>query len=105
MTKWPLHPKPYNEYELLSRWIEKLAETYEVSYTSFCKNALKLTVEEIGSLRTSLPEKALLILSNGTGITIDDLEKRDLDNTFKKLKLEVDKKMAEDPDAFSCYLK
>jgi hypothetical protein len=54
--KWPLHPKPC-QYQLLYSWIETLAETYGVSYITFCKRALKLTAEEIGNLRTVLPRR------------------------------------------------
>jgi hypothetical protein len=84
--RWPLHPKP-REYELLYRWIERLSEGYEISYKTFCKNVIELTPEEIGKLRTVLPEKALVTLSNGTGVPIEDLRQREL-NTMFKIQLE-----------------
>lgn len=98
--KWPLRPKPY-EYQLLYRWIEQLAEAYGVSYQSFCKNVLELTREEISNLSTELPPKALLILSNGTGIPIDDLCKRDLYTIHKILCEELSKRMKDHPEKFS----
>lgn len=84
IKKWPLHPKPY-EYQLLYQWVERLSESYGISYRCFCKNVLGLTPEEISSLRTILPENALTILSNGTGISVDDLRMRNLNDMFKKL--------------------
>lgn len=80
--KWPLHPKPHSN-QLLYRWIEQLAEAYGVSYKCFCKNVLDLTPEEISSFRTVFPEKALLILSSGTGMPIDDLRRRDIYTMYK----------------------
>lgn len=100
IRKWPLHPKPY-EYQLLCNWIEKLAEIYGVSYKSFCKNVLGLTYEETSTLRTSLPEKILVILANGTGIPITDLSTRNLPGIFEKLKRVIDKEIEENPDAFA----
>jgi len=101
--KWPLHPKP-SEYQLLYSWIEEVSETYEVSYKSFCKNVLKLTGREISELRSVLPEKALIILSNGTGITIEDLRKRDLHGIFRKIELDLEKMIKENPEPFNKYL-
>lgn len=103
MKKWPLHPKPY-EYQILYRWIEQLADIYEVSYKSFCKNVLTLTAEETNNLRTILPERALTILSNGTGVTVDDLRGRDLNGIFKKLYIELEEMFKKDPKQFSCFL-
>lgn len=100
IKKWPLHPKPY-EYELLYRWIERLAKVYEISYHSFCKNVLGLTTQEISDLRKSLPEKALVILSNGTGIPITDLKTRDLLGIFETLKQAIEKEIEERPDTFA----
>lgn len=77
-----MHPKPYPS-QLLYRWVEQLAEAYGVSYQCFCEKVLGLTHEETGNLHKILPEKALLILSNGTGVPIDDLRKRDLYTMYK----------------------
>jgi hypothetical protein len=103
VKRWPLHPKPYQN-QLLYSWIERLAELYGVSYRCFCKNVLELTPQEIGGLRTVLPEKALSILSNGTGIPIDDLRKRDLDTMFKIMYEEIGKVMEAHPEEFVCFL-
>lgn len=103
IKKWPLHPKPY-EYELLYRWIERLAKVYEISYHSFCKNVLGLTTQEISDLHKSLPEKALVILSNGTTVPVNDLRCRDLHSTFKRLQHEVNEIIAKDPDALMPFI-
>ena len=103
IKKWPLHPKPY-EYQLLYSWIEKLAEAYGVSYQNFCKNVLELEPHEISSLRSSLPERAIVILAHGTGIPAADLSKRDLRSTFERLKQELAKAMEENPDDFASLL-
>lgn len=97
--KWPLRPKP-RSYQLLYRWIEELAEIYGVSYQTFCKNALGLSPQEIGSLNTFLPERVLIILSNGTNIPIEDLRWRELHTSFKRLLQMCEKIMEENPDAF-----
>lgn len=98
-----MHPKP-SQYQLLYQWVEKLAEEYGVSYQSFCKNILELTPEEIGDLRTILPEKALLVLSSGTGIPLEDLSKRDLHTTFKMLSEEIAQRMITHPEEFVWFL-
>ena len=103
IKKWPLHPKPY-EYQLLYSWIEKLAEAYGVSYQNFCKNVLELEPHEISSLRSSLPERAIVILAHGTGIPAADLSKSDLRSTFERLKQELAKAMEENPDEFASWL-
>jgi hypothetical protein len=81
--KWPLHPKPGND-QLLCEWVEDLAKLYEVSYQTFCKRVLKLSSEEIYNFRSSIPEKVLIFLSNGTGVPPDDLKWRDADSRSKK---------------------
>ena len=82
--KWPLHPIPY-KYELLSQWIERLAKAYGIRYKSFCKIVLNLTSEEINNLHFFLPEKALIILSKGTGIQINKLRQRVFHYMNKKM--------------------
>ena len=100
IKKWPLHPKPY-EYQLLYNWTKTLAEIYGVSHRSFCQNVLGLESHEISDLRSSLPEKAIIILANGTGISVDDLSWRDLSGLFEKLKRVIDKEIEENSDAFA----
>jgi hypothetical protein len=87
--RWPLHPKP-EDNQLLCEWVKDLADLYEVSYQHFCQKVLKLTSEEIFDFRSSVPEKALIILSNGTGIPIYDLRGRDIDSRHKKWKEEYE---------------
>lgn len=82
--RWPLHPKP-GQYELVYQLVERLSESYQVSYKKFCKTVLGLTPEETNHLRTVLPEKVLVILSNGIDVPIDDLRKRDLNSMFNIL--------------------
>mgnify|MGYP000582510001 CR=1 FL=1 len=60
-----------------------------------------LKSHEISDLRSSLPEKAIIILANGTGISVDDLSWRDLSGLFEKLKRVIDKEIEENPDAFA----
>ena len=104
IKKWPLHPKP-GTYELLYHWIETLAKIYGTSYRNFCKNVLELEAHEISNLRYSVPEKAIIILANGTGIPVNDLMRRDLDSIFVKLKQAVEKEIEKNPDAFAAWLK
>lgn len=99
-----MHPKPH-KYQLLYSWIEYLAEVYGISYQCFCKDVLKLTPEEIRCLRTRLPEKALFILANGTGVPIDDLRKRDLHTMFKILSDDLSQLMEAHPEEFVCFFK
>lgn len=103
IKKWPLHPKPHT-YQLLNSWIERLAEIYGVSHRSFCKNVLGLESHEISRLRSSLPERVIFILANGTGISITDLSTRDLSGIFEKLKQAIEKEIEKNPDAFSPWL-
>jgi hypothetical protein len=81
--RWPLHPKPGNN-QLLSAWVKDLADLYEVNYQDFCQTVLKLTSEEIEYLSSSIPEKALIVLSNGTGIAVSDLRWRDINSIYKE---------------------
>lgn len=104
IKRWPLHPKP-RPYELLYNWTETLAEIYGVSHRSFCRNVLELEPEEISSLRSLLPEKAITILANGTGIPVNDLSVRYLGGIFEQLKQEVKKEIEKNPDAFAALLK
>lgn len=83
MKKWPLHPKLYKN-ELLSDWIYRIAKVYEIGYPVFCKKVLLLNSEEICDLSYFLPEKALNILSAGTGIPIDELQHRNLRSMYPK---------------------
>jgi len=99
--RWPLHPKPEGN-QLLYEWVKDLADLYEVSYKHFCKTVLKLTSEEILYFRNSIPEKALIILSNRTGISIDDLRGRDMDSRFKKWKEEYEAMVEVENSQRSC---
>ena len=103
IKRWPLHTLP-GKYQLFYKWIECLAEEYGVSYQVFCKRALELTPEEISNLRTILPEKALLILSQGTGIPIADLRKRDIHTMLKMQFEELSKLIEAHPEEFVRFL-
>jgi hypothetical protein len=83
--RWPLHPKPMYD-QLLSDWVRDLAKLYEVSYQNFCKRVLELTSDEAFDLRDTIPERVLIILSNGTGIPIDDLRWRNTSSRYQKWK-------------------
>lgn len=82
--KWPLHPQPDNN-QLLKDWIKDLSKIYEVNYKKFCTDALKLMLWEIDVLDSFLPKRALVILSSGTGASIDDLRERTLHGILDKL--------------------
>ena len=79
--RWPLHPKP-EDNQLLYEWVKDLANLYEINFQSFCKRVLKLTSEEIFDFINFVPEKALIILSNGTGIPVNDLKGRDVNSRY-----------------------
>lgn len=98
-----MRPKPH-KYQLLYDWIKNLAETYEISFRCFCRNVLALTNEEINNLRRELPPKALFILSNGTGVPIYDLCKRDLNTMFKTVLEEFNQYTKAHPEEFSNFL-
>ncbi|MDX2050054.1 MAG: hypothetical protein SFT93_02615 [Rickettsiaceae bacterium] len=51
---------------------------------------LKLTIDETFYLSDNIPEKVLVILSNGTGISIDDLRWRNTSSVYKKWKEEYE---------------
>ena len=99
--RWPLHPKP-EDNQLLYEWVKDLADLYEVSYQYFCKTVLKLTGDEIFYFRNSIPEKVLIILSNGTGIPVNGLRGRDLDSRFKKWKEEYETMVEVENSQRSC---
>ena len=74
--RWPLHPKP-GDNQILYEWVKDLANLYDISPRNFRTRVLKLIGEESLYFRASyIPEKALIILSNGTGISIYDLRWR-----------------------------
>lgn len=87
-----------------NNWIERLEKEYGVSYQSFCKNVFTLTLDEISNLRTKLPERALVILSNGTGVPIDNLRKRDLYKLQKIMYAELSELLETYPEEFSNFL-
>ncbi len=89
---------------MLYQWIKKIAESYGVSYVCFCKNVLGLTHEEIGNMINTLPENALLILSRGTGVTIDELRKRDITGIFKMLYDELDRFSKDNPEEYNALI-
>ena len=99
--RWPLHPKP-EDNQLLYEWVKVLADLYEVSYQYFCKTVLKLTSDEIFYFRNSIPEKVLIILSNGTGIPVNGLRGRDMDSRFKKWKEEYETMVEVENSQRSC---
>ena len=51
-----------------------------------------------------MPEKALIILSKGTGVPIWDLRKRDLHGIFRKIELDLEEMIKENPEPFNKYL-
>ncbi len=84
VKRWPMHPRPYRDQNLYS-WIITLSKTYKVGFEYFCKHVLTLTQEEIFDLHSKLPSRALTILSEGTGVSIDELRQRDFNKCFQFL--------------------
>jgi hypothetical protein len=70
--RWPLHPLPWED-EFLSEWIRRIAKSYGISYRVFCLRVLKLNDSEIMYMNDDPSEKALDILSKGTGQPIEVL--------------------------------
>jgi hypothetical protein len=86
--RWPLHPAP-GEYETLFRWVKRIAAAYEVSMSSFCRQALGLDREHTRRLLTDDPPiSALLKLEAGTAIPMEQLRSMSVDSVvaraFKK---------------------
>jgi hypothetical protein len=87
--RWPLHPKPY-DFEILERYVRRLAEAYGVSYEAFCLNALGIPRDENETRQFKEPSPEILsLLSEGTGIPISQLEQMTLSRTFSRLTKEL----------------
>ena len=86
--RWPIHPQLQCEQNLYE-WVFCLSETYGVDSLFFYEHVLQLTLDEVYSLRTTLPYKALRILSEGTGVPVHELCKRDVDKCFQFCKLRL----------------
>ena len=95
MTRWPVHPQP-KPYELLYCWVKRISKIYNISYNNFCSSVLKLTPEEISELRHCLPEKAIAILSKGTGIPKSDLRERYSCGIYRKLAAALEESVKEE---------
>lgn len=98
--RWPLHPQPY-EFDVLERWIERLAEAYGVSKLTFCRQALGLTPPEIALLRDNPPEQALRKLEAGTGVPLQQLQNMSIHTLFRRMTEALERFRKEDPDGFA----
>lgn len=70
--RWPLHPAP-GDYELLPRWIRRLADAYGVSVAIFSKHALGIPPDQVYKLTNDPTEDVLARLEAGTGIPVERL--------------------------------
>ncbi|MDD1617566.1 MAG: hypothetical protein CG439_2670 [Methylococcaceae bacterium NSP1-2] len=92
--RWPLHPKPY-DFEILERYVRRLAEAYGVSYESFCLHALGIPRADSETRQFKEPSPEILSrLSEGTGIPIDQLEQMTLLRTFSRLTKDLQEYLA-----------
>jgi TniQ len=98
--RWPLHPPPY-EYDVLDRWVERLAAEYGVSKPVFCRHALGLTHQEIGLLRSNPPEEVLSKLETGTGVPLQRLQDMTTIKVFQRMTRALEQFMQEDPEGFA----
>jgi len=69
MPLWPLHPRPW-EGESLSGYVRRLAETYDISFDLFCRDAIEIRPHHLDDP----PLETLELLSAGTGIPIERFE-------------------------------
>jgi|GEM_PF-4946073 len=99
-TRWPIHPQPQCEQSLYE-WVFCLSEIYGVDSLFFYECVLQLTLDEVYNLRTTLPHKALKILSQGTGVHTDELRKRDVDKCFQFCKFRL-VRLSSDKDELCC---
>jgi hypothetical protein len=94
---WPLHPKP-RSYETLEWYVRRLAECYGARYENFCLRALGISVNDSEARRFREPTPELLRrLSDGTGISIDQLEQMTFQRTLNRM-LEEFGRFVETPD-------
>jgi hypothetical protein len=98
--RWPLHPPPH-EFDVLERWIERLAAAYGVSKLTFCCQALGLTPPEIALLRDNPPEQALRRLEAGTGVPLQQLQNMSIHTLFQRITEGLERFRQEDPEGFA----
>ena len=98
--RWPLHPPPH-EFDVLERWIERLAAAYGVSKLTFCCQALGLTPPEIALLRDNPPEQALRRLEAGTGVELQQLQNMSIHTLLRRITEALERLRQEDPEGFA----
>ncbi|WP_411726316.1 TniQ family protein [Methyloglobulus sp.] len=92
--RWPLHPKPY-DYETSERYVRRLAETYGVSFESFCLHALGIPRADSKTRQFKEPSPEILSrLSEDTGIPIGQLEQMSQWRLFNRLLKDLEKYLA-----------
>ena len=97
---WPLHPQPY-EWDVLDSWLKRLADAYGVSFRVFCRHALGLSREEMGSLRDKPSEETLRTLEAGTGVSIERLRDMTTLRVIQRCTQALERFMQADPQGFA----
>jgi hypothetical protein len=100
--RWPLHPAPW-EFDLLARWVRKIALEYGVSYHVFCKRVLKLSKDDADQLNENPAEDTLKILSKGTGQPLERLRGMTWEGTIGRIN-EMLAEAQDDPVAFEAMM-
>lgn len=101
--RWPLHPVPW-EFDLLARWVRKIAQEYGVSYHVFCQRVLKLSRDEADRLNENPSEEALRILSKGTGLPLEQIRGMTWEGTVGRINKLLVEAQEDDPAAFQSLM-
>lgn len=84
-TRWPLHPKPHS-YETVEQYVRRLAACYGSRYEHFCLRALGISTDDSQARQFKEPTPELLRrLSDGTGISVGQLEQMTLSRIWNRL--------------------
>lgn len=90
---WPLHPQPYS-YETLERYVNRLAACYGLSYQYFCLRVFDIPISDSQARRFQEPTlEVLQRLSNGTGVSVEQLGQMTLQNIWNRLMEEASQYM------------
>jgi hypothetical protein len=112
---WPLRNTP-RDCEPVAFWVRRLAAEYALDYKTFCRKALHLSGTQIRRLNFEIPEAAVKILSEGTGVTHERIEEMTLPRIMERIQKlvkgyerkdpvgsrEIRQRMIEDAYAVAC---
>lgn len=90
--RWPLHPQP-REYETLRRWIERIAESYGLPAHNFCPPLFDCRCPS--ELEAEPLDRALEILSAGTGVPAAAIREMQLARVFDAMLKEYARRLEE----------